>query len=367
VNLELLLVAAVVVVRLVAPLAILRYPLPGLVFSAFVIDSVDRDAYHAYLDITEMQYQRFDKALDTYYLCFAYLAMLRHWKSPTAVTIGRALFFYRLIGVAVFELTGLRWMLAAFPNAYEFFFLFYEAVRLRWRVERLTPRGWAVAAGVITAAVLVKEVWVHVLIVDTATLVTEHLTAAVIVLTVAVALAAIAWMRVRHRLPPPDGRASWRVRTEVRDGSLPLHALPARREPRTWLRATEAFVLVSLISVIAIEGTGRSADLRIVLPGALALLVLHSLLGTVIERTPAARRSTFGEFALLLAVNGAVVTLTGLALAALGVDLDPLSLILFVVPLTFFLVLYERSLLTRERGSVSSPYPRAPGRAGAHR
>ena len=107
-NLELLLVAAVVAVRLVAPLAILRYPLPGLVFSAFVIDSVDRDAYHAYLDITEMQYQRFDKALDPYSLCFAYLAMLRHWKSPTAVTIGRALFFYRLIGVAVFELTGVE-------------------------------------------------------------------------------------------------------------------------------------------------------------------------------------------------------------------------------------------------------------------
>ena len=58
-----------------------------------------------------------------------------------AFRIGRFLYFYRLVGVVAFELTG-RGLLLFFPNTFEYFFIAYEAVRTRW-----DPLRWGLVLG----------------------------------------------------------------------------------------------------------------------------------------------------------------------------------------------------------------------------
>jgi hypothetical protein len=72
--------------------------------------------------------QSFDKALDIYYLAIAYLATMRNWTSDAAFRIGRFLFYYRLVGVFLFEVLDSRATLLVFPNTFEYFFIAYELV-----------------------------------------------------------------------------------------------------------------------------------------------------------------------------------------------------------------------------------------------
>ena len=94
-------------------------------------------------------YQGYDKALDIYYLAIAYIATLRNWTNYAAVRISRFLFYYRLVGVVLFELTQIRWLLLVFPNVFEYFFIFYEIVRLRWDPRRLSDKALSAAAALI--------------------------------------------------------------------------------------------------------------------------------------------------------------------------------------------------------------------------
>ncbi len=114
----------VIVLRMVMPLLILKRPLAGGII-AMLLDALD-------VVIVEWfgtggmgpHYQNTDKALDLYYLGLeAWVA--RSWTAriPRLTAIG--LFLYRLVGVILFELTGARWMLFAFPNLFEHWFLFY--------------------------------------------------------------------------------------------------------------------------------------------------------------------------------------------------------------------------------------------------
>ena len=92
-------------------------------------------------------YQSVDKALDIYYLSIAYLSTMRNWTSDAAFRIAQFLFYYRLVGVALFELTDERLMLLLFPNTFEYFFIAYELVRLRYDPSRISARFWLLLGG----------------------------------------------------------------------------------------------------------------------------------------------------------------------------------------------------------------------------
>jgi hypothetical protein len=115
--------AVVIVLRLLAPLIIPRFPFwGGLV--AMLLDGTD-------VIIVELfgpggmgdHYHQLDKVLDLYYLGLAAWVSLR-WteRIPRLVSIG--LFAYRLTGVVLFEIFGARWLLFLFPNLFENWFLF---------------------------------------------------------------------------------------------------------------------------------------------------------------------------------------------------------------------------------------------------
>ena len=93
---------------------------------------LDQTIFQLFTTLNLEGYQSYDKALDVYYLTIAYLSTLRNWKNLFGFELDRFLFYYRILGVALFELTQLRPLLVIFPNTFEYFFIFYEAVRLRW-------------------------------------------------------------------------------------------------------------------------------------------------------------------------------------------------------------------------------------------
>ena len=146
-------VALVVGVRFIAPLFILRFPLPAILV-CLVADAVDQTIFQAAIGGDLSWYQSYDKAFDVYYLSFAFISTLTNWRDENAFQVSRILFFWRLIGVVLFELTHWRFLLLLFPNAFEYFFIAYEAIRTRWRPERLA--AYVVVALALGITVFIK-------------------------------------------------------------------------------------------------------------------------------------------------------------------------------------------------------------------
>ena len=114
----------VIGLRLLVPLLILRRPLIGGLL-AMLLDGVD-------VIIVEFfgpggmgsHYHQLDKYLDLYYLAMeAWVSW--SWREALPRWTSLALFGYRLIGVVLFEITGVRWLLFVFPNLFENWFIFY--------------------------------------------------------------------------------------------------------------------------------------------------------------------------------------------------------------------------------------------------
>jgi hypothetical protein len=374
-----LLVGAVVLARLLLPLTILRWPLPGIVLSAFVIDAVDRDVYLQFTAMTEADYQRVDKALDAYYMVFAYLAMIRNWPSGTALRVGRVLFFHRLVGTALFQLTGTRWVLVLFPNAFDFFFLFYEAMRLRWRPEHLSTRPWVGIAAALALLTVAKEAWIHLAELDVTDFGKEHLVRASPeqswgqgvaddpwILLVGAALAFLVFLAGRDlfRWAAPDehpgtraGRASLDAHAELGAIESRLRGRPLTRADRPGRAVLEEALLLALGVVVfgqALE-LGSRVIISFVLLGtgfvmANALVLRYRRLAG--DRWAAGPVELAYRLGLAVALVGSGVVGSLLA----GGSPDAGAAPVFLVALAVVQTLYDRSLaLHRERFGARSP------------
>jgi hypothetical protein len=123
VTTEELIIAAV---RVAGALPVLRWAFAG----ALVAIAVDfSDLFQ--MNLLELggvrNYQALDKWLDLAYMATFLIVALR-WRGH-ARTIAVSLLAYRLVGVAAFEVAGARSLLLAFPNVFEFWFLFVAGVR----------------------------------------------------------------------------------------------------------------------------------------------------------------------------------------------------------------------------------------------
>ena len=96
---DLAVLALVLAARLLVPLLIPWYPLPG-VLAALTLDAVDQSLFQGLTRLPLEGYQAYDKALDVYYQSIAYLSTLRNWENDFAFRVGRVLFYARLVGVA---------------------------------------------------------------------------------------------------------------------------------------------------------------------------------------------------------------------------------------------------------------------------
>ena len=157
-----LVVIAILAVRLIVPLFIPRFPLPAILI-CLVVDAADQTILQKGTDFSLDRYQSFDKALDIYYLAVAYLTVFRNWTNGFAIIVAAFLWYYRLVGVLLFEILGHRWLLLVFPNTFEYFFIAYCVIQTRWSPRRVTNRGMIGLAAFIWIFIkLPQEWWIHV-------------------------------------------------------------------------------------------------------------------------------------------------------------------------------------------------------------
>lgn len=335
----------VVALRLLIPLGIPKAPLP-FILAALVLDGVDQTIFQA-VDATSVldNYQSYDKALDVYYLTIAYVSTLRNWLDPFHQGVGRVLFYYRLAGTLAFELTGARAILLIFPNTFEYFFIFYESVRLFWNPARMSHRLVVAAAAAIWIGVkLPQEYWIHIAELD----VTEQEGAHPWLLPAfftACALVVLVLARFRDRLPAWD-------RTPTIDVDAHIHrpdgaAVTPRRDLAAILSMAvlEKVLLLTMIAVIfsqVLSGI-RATRVQLVL-GIAVIVALNSAISLWRIQSGSRYGSTFVQFLAMATVNGAIVGAGSLLRRSLGYDayLPIQDALFFLLLLALVITMYDR-------------------------
>jgi hypothetical protein len=357
--------AVVILGRFLVPLSIPRYPLPGILGS-LLLDASDRAIYVQFVEIDVEAYQTYDKALDIYYQMLAYVATLRNWSNEAALRIGRYLWYYRLVGVALFEVSGARWLLLVFPNVFEYFFIFYETVRLRWDPSRLR-RGHLVGAalGIWAVVKIPQEYWVHVAQRDTTDFIKVHVVGAPLELPWVHVLAANPWIFgvVAALLLLGWAGAALGLRLLPAPDRVPrFHADALVEEPRTRVltgrpRLTDPFerrvlvervVLVSLVAIIFGEMLpGWEATPFQVVAAVTVLIVANATVSVWLGRRGLRWRGAVAEFATIGTINVALVLGYRLVTHRLDVAFDAGNALFFVALLSLIVTLHDRYLALR--------------------
>ena len=332
----------VVGLRFMIPLFIPRWPLPA-VLACLVLDGIDQTVFQAF-GFDPPGYQNYDKAMDLFYLSIAFLSSLQNWTRSAAVGISRFLFFYRMVGVMLFEVTGVRTLLLIFPNTFEYFFIAYEAVRLRWDPRRFGLRFWVVTAAFIWIVIkLPQEYWIHVAQLDfTDTWQDVPWFAPLVTAAVLVGLALL-WFVVRPRLLPADW--SWRVAAdplpEEMDTAAERDAWTAANV-RVWSWSTlEKVVLIGLLSTIyarILPGLEVS-DLRMFF-GVATYVVINAAISIAFAKRAGTREGLAGDFGVRVVVNLGLVLLARLVLGANALDLS--ATLFFVLLLSLLVTMHDR-------------------------
>ena len=143
--------------RVAGSLPVLRWPFAGALL-ALLVDFGDLFLMDWLGGIPD--YQRFDKVCDLAYMATFAVVALR-WR-PLERNVALALLALRLAGDALFEVTGAREVLFAFPNLFEFWFIFVAA-RDRFRpAARIDARAASIALAVLLIAKETQEWFLHV-------------------------------------------------------------------------------------------------------------------------------------------------------------------------------------------------------------
>jgi hypothetical protein len=352
----------VAVARFLLPLTIPRYPLPGIIAS-LLLDAVDQTIFQQFPGLELEGYQGYDKALDIYYLAVAYISTLRNWSNLFAIRVSRFLFYWRLVGVALFELTQLRWLLLVFPNTFEYFFIFYEAHRLRWNPEQMSKKLLIGAAALIWIVIkLPQEYWIHIGQIDTTDWIKEGLFGVpadtawgeivrawpwvfvVVLVVVAVLLVGIWWL-ARRRLRPADYALSFSA-----DAHQPAFtaeqvcdALANEASRIGDVALVEKIVLITLVSMCfgqVLPGV-QATNLQFAI-GVPVIVLVNTASSHWLARRGFGWAFSFGQFIVLAAVN--LIGLLAYAFLRTRFD-DPVSVVnilFFVLLLTLLITLYDR-------------------------
>jgi hypothetical protein len=358
---------AVVGARFLVPLLIPRYPLPAIVAS-LILDAVDQTVFQSF-GFDPPGYQGYDKAMDVYYLAIAYLSTMRNWTSRPAAQVALFLYFYRLIGVVAFELTGLRSLLMIFPNTFEYFFIAYEVYRLFWNPARVKLRAWVITAAVIWVFVkLPQEWWIHVAQLDFTDMVADVPWFGPAVVAAVTLLCLGYWFVIRPRQPAPDWM--WHVAADP----LPAQATTVADRNRwmalhgrLWSTATlEKVTLMGLLWVIysQILPGAEVSDVQRFL-GTSAFVMVNVVISLATARSARGTESALVAFGVRIVINVAlVVSADWLLRPRGGGNLDPGVALFFVLLLSLLTLLDDRFRPVHEmRFATARPAATAAGRA----
>lgn len=350
-------IVAIVAARLIVPLAIPRYPLIGIV-GALLFDAIDESAFRWVRDGHPAGYQPYDKALDIYYLTIAYAATIRNWRGGFVFRVGRALWYYRLVGVTLFEVTGLRWMLFAFANVFEYYFVVIEFIRRNRDPFALTRRQVVgIVAFVWVVLKLPQEWWIHLARLDFTDALKEvvfgvpadapwlaalaHRPMGVALVAAAAAAVVVVLRLLVHCLPPPIWRPTWSADVQARRLGFrppPEAAVPV---PYVGWPLIEKVVLVSLVTLIfsqMLPGERNSAQ---VIVGVTLVIAASLIVDAALSRRRITWGSTVAQFLVMAAVNTAVLLVVHTLLATTKTSTPPGVFLFLVGLLTLIIVLFD--------------------------
>lgn len=150
-------------IRVVAPLAILRWPFWGglLAIAADASDVVICDALGGCPLFGGERYHTFDKIFDLYYLSLEFYRT-RTWAEVLPRRTASFLFWWRVAGVAAFELTRVRQIIFFAPNIFENFYLIIAGLK-QFAPHRIISNRRTVLRILLIAAApkLVQEYIMH--------------------------------------------------------------------------------------------------------------------------------------------------------------------------------------------------------------
>jgi hypothetical protein len=350
----------VVAARVLVPLGVFRFPLPAML-AALVIDGVDQSIFQTF-GIELEGYQSYDKALDVYYLSMAYLATMRNWVNQSAFDVGRFLYYFRLVGVVLFEQTQIRALLLVFPNTFEYFFDTYEAIRTRWDPRRLARMALIGLAAFIWIFIkLPQEWWIHVAQLDATDAIkttifgvdasaswAEAIAAApwvIVVLAVAIVAAAlILWRVVWPRLPPADH--PFTLDADAHQPMVDGDAINRERrriaEKVVALELLEKVVLIGLISFIFSRMLPGSDPTAVdVLVGVGFVVIVNTVISSLLVRRGERPHGVIQQFVVTLVINETIILAGQAVLTTLrGVQLE--HALVFVLLLSVIITGYDR-------------------------
>jgi hypothetical protein len=341
---DLLIFWGVIATRFLLPLAIPRYPIPAIV-GCMVIDMIDQTIFQLFTSLPLEGYQSYDKALDIYYLTIAYISTLRNWTNLFGFKVDRFLFYYRLLGVTLFELTQLRPLLLIFPNTFEYFFTFYEAVRLRWDPRRLTKKKLIAAAAFIWIFIkLPQEYWIHIAQLDTTELIKAHpITILVIIAWVSVMIVA-AWLILRG-LPPDKKSLQFAADPLPSEPSEKIKESETNNRPEGFINNAliEKIVMVSLVSIIFAQMLPKvqASNLQIA-TGVALVIIINTVLSHWLARRSKGWKSTLQEFAVMTAVNFSLILIFASVMPSFEGSINVGNTLVFIMILTLLVTLYDR-------------------------
>lgn len=373
-DLTLLIPIAVVLARLIVPLFIPAYPLPAIL-AAMVLDGVDQTIFSLTLESDLAGYQTYDKALDIYYLAIAYVSTIANWISGPAFVVGRFLWYYRLLGVALFESTGARWILFVFPNTFEYFFDVIEAIKTGRNPFRISLK-WivAIAAFIWIFIKLPQEWWIHIAQLDFTDFMKETVLGATadsswadaiatspgvalaIVLAV-LGLVGLAWWASRF-LPPADWPFTFSSDRQAEHLGWPAKSEevgPTAAFDRTFV---EKVVMLTLMVFIfsqmlpGIDGTAVEVLTAVVLIIGASTAVSQFLAHRAVHWS-----SLAVEFGVMTLVNAAIGIGIGVLLPGDGAPPPLLEFLFLVAVVSLVVVLFDRSthIARARRAAFSSP------------
>ncbi len=334
----------VVAGRFILPLFLFKFPLPAII-ACLILDGYDQSIFQAF-GADPPGYQSYDKAMDIFYLSMAYLSTLRNWRSEAAFRVAWFLFFYRMVGVVLFEATGLRWVLLVFPNTFEYFFIVYEAIRTRWNPARWGYRFWvAMAAAIWIVVKWPQEYWIHIAQMDMSETLAEHPWVWGVLAGLALLLVLGAWVFSRRTLGQPD-----------HDFTLVAPPIPLSidnaRARNSWIAQFDAIrsvgtlekvILISLVSTIygqvLPDYDGSSTWLFFGIAG---FVVINSVFSIATARRNWTVQGAFASFFVRLVFNLVLVTIADWLLNRSEGDIHGFDTFFFLSLISLMTTLHDR-------------------------
>jgi hypothetical protein len=348
---------AVIGGRFLIPLLIPRFPLPAII-ACLVLDAADQTIFQAF-GFDPPGYQSYDKAMDIFYLAIAYLATMRNWENLGAYGVARFLFFYRLFGAFLFEMTGTRAVLLLFPNTFEYFFIAYEAIRTRWAVVGRTLKWWVVLAGIIWVFIkLPQEYWLHVAELDVTDTLEDYWWAWPVLIAVVLAALAILWFVAIPRLGPTvhgwDFESAPMPASVATVASQATHRVEAGGWVWSWM-TFEKVMLVGLMSVIYSQTLpGVSASNTDLFLSVGSFVVLNAAITILASRREWTIESAGLAVLARIAVNVALVTAAYYFFDSRSVGWDTLFFLSLISLVTTLHDRYQPALAYRQREAAEA-------------